>query len=465
MVTKFNDIPKIIILNDNSFLSSQLTKLNITYINKNNIIDALTYFINDTDQNEIIILDDKTDLQLWIYHINLSWNDIKNMLPTDWDLLVLNCDPGVNVKLHRNIFKFNKTKLNYTLWNRNSAINYLHNNDTTNFNIFGLPLLVENFNSHTIDNKYLKLFWTTEKQPFIVHDEGMGAQWGWKNLVIILQKAFPEFEIYPDFNYEYYPDLIIKGVFSEAFKQNEDPFTKFNKIPYIIWSGESTNWKLLYKTTPEKYDPLFIFSTYIDPTNDKFLYLPFLTYANYTLPNIKLNTSSKRPYDCCLCSSHIVPHRENLFKAIKKLDKTNSCHLYGRGPDRIPITGDWKTVHEAYTKYKFVLAIENTNQKGYITEKIMNAFMAGAIPVFWGGGGYAETIFNPNAYIDLSKFKSFDECAAFIMNICKDKQKLKQIQNEPIFKNNKIPDIVDINSNLYLDYANRLKQAYYDFFN
>ena len=42
--------------------------------------------------------------------------------------------------------------------------------------------------------------------------------------------------------------------------------------------------------------------------------------------------------------------------------------------------------------------MENTYRDGYITEKIMSAFRAGSVPI-WYGGRDALDIFNPNAFV------------------------------------------------------------------
>eukprot|EP01033_Poteriospumella_lacustris_P005267 gene5267-3763_t len=39
---------------------------------------------------------------------------------------------------------------------------------------------------------------------------------------------------------------------------------------------------------------------------------------------------------------------------------------------------------EAMAKYKFYLAFENTNERGYVTEKVFDALYAGVVPVYLG---------------------------------------------------------------------------------
>jgi hypothetical protein len=55
-----------------------------------------------------------------------------------------------------------------------------------------------------------------------------------------------------------------------------------------------------------------------------------------------------------------------------------------------------------FSKYKFIVVMENTHQEGYITEKIFNVFQAGAIPIYDG----APDIIN---FINPESFLSFDD--------------------------------------------------------
>jgi hypothetical protein len=65
------------------------------------------------------------------------------------------------------------------------------------------------------------------------------------------------------------------------------------------------------------------------------------------------------------------------------------------------------TVVEAFSKCRIALALENNNhQFGYITEKIMNVYLAGAIPVYGGDvrSYHHRQIFNPASMLDVDTF-------------------------------------------------------------
>jgi len=55
-----------------------------------------------------------------------------------------------------------------------------------------------------------------------------------------------------------------------------------------------------------------------------------------------------------------------------------------------------------YKGYKFVVAMEhNVNEIGYVTEKIVNAFLAGAVPIYAGASQAASTVFKPEAFLQV----------------------------------------------------------------
>ena len=52
----------------------------------------------------------------------------------------------------------------------------------------------------------------------------------------------------------------------------------------------------------------------------------------------------------------------------------------------------------AMLPYKFVITFENSQATGYITEKLLSAKLAGAVPIYWGAPEIVE-MFNPDAFV------------------------------------------------------------------
>ncbi|KAG0014259.1 4-alpha-L-fucosyltransferase, partial [Podila clonocystis] len=66
--------------------------------------------------------------------------------------------------------------------------------------------------------------------------------------------------------------------------------------------------------------------------------------------------------------------------------------------------------------YPFVFAAENSNCLGYVTEKIYNALEVGAIPIYMGAADIADYV-PEGSFVDVSKFKNFDEVAEYIKTV------------------------------------------------
>lgn len=85
--------------------------------------------------------------------------------------------------------------------------------------------------------------------------------------------------------------------------------------------------------------------------------------------------------------------------------------LYGKGwgtlaeecPDKL----------EILSKHKFNLCFENGRYPGYITEKIIDCFVAGTVPVYLGAQDIADYI-PPYLFIDASQFKTFQDMEDYL---------------------------------------------------
>ena len=74
-------------------------------------------------------------------------------------------------------------------------------------------------------------------------------------------------------------------------------------------------------------------------------------------------------------------------------------------PNKVKLS-NWEDNVQIYQKFRFCLTMEHNNNRGYITEKILVAFWAGCIPIYWGSTEIFD-IFNKNAFIfwDINNFQ------------------------------------------------------------
>ncbi|MCR5688199.1 MAG: hypothetical protein K6G58_09280 [Lachnospiraceae bacterium] len=83
--------------------------------------------------------------------------------------------------------------------------------------------------------------------------------------------------------------------------------------------------------------------------------------------------------------------------------------------------------------YRFSLAFENSGSRGYTTEKIMESFAAGSVPIYWGNPDIAGE-FNPESFINCHDFAGFDEAVEFIKKVDGDDSLYLKMAKAPILR-------------------------------
>lgn len=89
-------------------------------------------------------------------------------------------------------------------------------------------------------------------------------------------------------------------------------------------------------------------------------------------------------------------------------------------------------------KFKFTIAFENDMSNGYTSEKILDAFKAKTIPIYWGNKNIVYD-FNPKSFINVNDFSSIDEAIDYIKEIDNNDDLFRKILSEPIFENGELP--------------------------
>jgi len=89
-----------------------------------------------------------------------------------------------------------------------------------------------------------------------------------------------------------------------------------------------------------------------------------------------------------------------------------------------------KDKQEFLSKYKFSLAFENSMY--YVTEKIVDAFGAKTIPIYWGDPNIGRD-FNTKAFINCHEYESFEQVIERIKEIDNDDELYLQMMREPAF--------------------------------
>ena len=257
-------------------------------------------------------------------------------------------------------------------------------------------------------------------------------------------------EFYDTFLKELFPnkkEIIVKKISNpdillvSHFFENDDFLLHVDKnVPYISWSGE--------RYPVKGYENGLYNLLSQTPKKEGDIWFPFMMSANFfqkeKLNKLKNNKPiDERKFNIAYIASNCKEHREGFFKLLNDKFKNRSVHALGKcsknyDPSGEGLKGNHENVDDIYQDYIFAFAMENNKVEGYITEKIMNVFRGGAIPLYWGCSKSVEKFFNKGSYIDLSDFNSYDEAADYIYELSKDKKRLKEIKEIPIFKDERM---------------------------
>lgn len=89
-------------------------------------------------------------------------------------------------------------------------------------------------------------------------------------------------------------------------------------------------------------------------------------------------------------------------------------------------------------KYKFALAIENTSYAGYTTEKLMEAFAAGGIPIYWGDPEVGR-YFNENAFINVMAYETVEDAIRKVIEVDQNEELYNEyVKKTPLIKDTHI---------------------------
>lgn len=230
--------------------------------------------------------------------------------------------------------------------------------------------------------------------------------------------------VYDDKN----PQLIIYSTYN-GFNKNT---SIIKEIPSLFIMGE--NWFIPDIPTGIHYSMTF------EPTKDNNLQAGYPLFFNCgkidkdinkdkdkLLNERKLKNFENKKFACAVITNnwtHGVEFRNNLVNIISKYKDID----YG-GKWRNNVGGPVSDKFEFLNNYKFNICCENSQRDVYITEKILDAYLGNTIPIY--AGGNAETIFNPDSFINLNN-KSEEEIIEIIKEVNENDELYKKMYNTPI---------------------------------
>ena len=208
----------------------------------------------------------------------------------------------------------------------------------------------------------------------------------------------------------------------------------FNPDAFNIWCSFENR-------RPPINDFNLTFSYDLDDFENTNFYLPlFFLYMSIGDANKRPWKHSVKPSDCLkarslseeffkkkngFVSSFINNPHPTRLRAIFELSKIGKVGVYGRSvgnyvENKIGTAG----------KYWFNLCFENDLYPGWVTEKVLEAWLAGTVPLYWGLD--SAGILNPKAIVNLNDFKSLKEFMEHVKFLEENPEKMIEIINQPL---------------------------------
>ena len=201
-------------------------------------------------------------------------------------------------------------------------------------------------------------------------------------------------------------------------------------------------------------------------------YLRFPNYALYeefgsVIKQKKYNLSdlSQKTRFCNFIYSNVGgdPMRQRIFELLSQYKRVDSPGKYLNNMPQLDAGQfvqkvDWQNTKVDFQRNcKFTIAFENSSTPGYTTEKLMHAFVADTIPIYWGNP-HVNCEFNSKSFVNCHEFENINKVLERVMELDNNDELYLQMLNEACFPNNRIPDELS-RETLMEFYTNILSQS------
>jgi hypothetical protein len=156
--------------------------------------------------------------------------------------------------------------------------------------------------------------------------------------------------------------------------------------------------------------------------------------------------NSKKHF-CGVVQNSTVPYRVELFEKL-----TNYKFVRASGAWITNVPPEEATIHHAsidgegykskvnfLNSCKFSIQVQSSYTRYFTHEKMIQAYAANTIPIFYGNDKILEDGFNPKSFINCHDFKSVDDVVEYVKEIDQNDSLFKEMIEEPVFIDNKLP--------------------------
>jgi hypothetical protein len=239
-------------------------------------------------------------------------------------------------------------------------------------------------------------------------------------LARILQKYYevefsdnPDYVFFHESTYDYLKYNCIRIFFT-----GENVFPNFNLCDYGIGFDYMTFGDRYYRM------PIYLVAQFYSDAE-----LALMDDLDFTKqkPFTKQDLVNKTAFCSFVYSNYLAdPERGEIFNKLSAYKKVDAGGVYLNNTG-----GRVKNKLAFEQEHKFSVAFENSSSSGYTTEKLVNAFAAKTIPIYWGNPDIAKE-FNQDRFINCHAYKNFDEVVKRVKEIDQNDELYLKIINQPI---------------------------------
>lgn len=236
-----------------------------------------------------------------------------------------------------------------------------------------------------------------------------------------------------------YKEIHVHSVFGHTWPELKD---KEDDILYVQYSGEPVI----------KHNKIFDLNIVPHSEGGKFLPIPHIfnqifinkiPIDSLTKPRRLLKDKLSEKFCLFSVSNPLNKDRINFFKELTKYKKVDSCgKVLNNLGYRCPGFHDNKEYHTFINQYKFMICFESTSMTNYITEKLLNAYTCGTIPIYWGCPNLGDYVnLDSILYLKADYSKAdVNELISKIKKLDNDDELYKAKYESVFFKDGKVPD-------------------------
>lgn len=187
---------------------------------------------------------------------------------------------------------------------------------------------------------------------------------------------------------------------------------------------------------------------------DRYLRFPFYFLKKYQNDynhmveerNISIENIGKKKFCGIVMSNgyNVDPFRAKFFEELSRYKQVDSGGKYRNNigmPQGVP------DKNEFLGNYKFSIAFENVSHSGYCTEKLMQAYAAGTVPIYWGDPRVSE-YFNEKSFINCNRYEKIEDMI----------QAIRRVDEDDVLYMEMYQEIPVVSGETETDYWNRLEK-------